>query len=147
MKDKQQLVIDIQEAIQAIFPNSYVNAKYGNNLSEAICVTFALGANSSEWAHGIIENDMAHNRIWVWFKSAQIIIECPNGFCLTVKPTNKYLYCSHHKVGFRKTTVRDNNYNKVLAPFKRNFLKMKVAIQENRDKLLDSDVKRVIGKV
>jgi hypothetical protein len=146
-EQKEQLAIDIKETIQAIFPSSYVNARYSTNLSESICVTFALGANKKEWAHGIIENDLAHSRVWVWFKPERIVIECNNGFGITIKPTDKFYYCSHHKVGFRKTTIKDNDYTKVIAPFKRNFLKMKVAIQENHDKLLDSDVERVIGKV
>ena len=61
-----ELVERMKETVEKYFPHSYIDCRFGTSLGASICLRFALGKDKSEWTNGIIQNDPAHNIIFVW---------------------------------------------------------------------------------
>jgi hypothetical protein len=61
-----QLATEIENTIKKYFPESFVRAKFGTDISPSIAIKFAIGKDKSEWSNGIIHNDPAHTSILVW---------------------------------------------------------------------------------
>ncbi len=56
----------IEDEIKKIFPKSYVQVDFSNRLGTSIIISFALGKDKSEWAHGIIQNDPARMNLFIY---------------------------------------------------------------------------------
>ena len=61
-----ELSSKIESTIKNIFPDCYFKSQYSFLGGQgSLCISFALGKDSSQWKNGIIHNDLAYNNFWI----------------------------------------------------------------------------------
>lgn len=139
----------IEKAIKDSFPHSRAVADIGRMLGETHCViSFTLGADNSEYANGIINNDNCHHTIFIYGFDEQgnrketLEVSSDSG-SFYVKPVpGSYLAYSRVKTGWRNFKA---NEVKTVEKIGNYFAKVKQLLNENFDNLTD-DTKALMQK-
>jgi hypothetical protein len=128
----EDVVNKIKLIMSSLFPKSYINARFKNNILPSIVVSFAIGKDNTEWKNGIINNDPFHEiwHIYGFDKSgnlegdAQLDTDYAGGFRLK---NNEYV-----KVPFRKKTGKIDNIIKHIQTY---YHILKQSAIEHKDQL------------
>lgn len=149
-----ELAQEIKNEILKIFPKSYVNSTFSDNIISTITVRFALGKDKSEWEHGYWDNDPAQMILHIYGQNESniskdgiinglIYVETKYGSFLVKPDTGSHYAYSRVKVPFRKTT---GNGEKIVQYLKKYFLTFKKVLQDNKDRMTDEHIKLIGDK-
>ena len=148
---------DLAEALQAevlkIFPKSMVDCEFSNRLYNSITLRFSLGKDKSEYANGYVQNDPFFTSLQIDVQGKELSTDgsLPNILTVTcrnqnivIKPSQgSYSSRDNLKVPFRKT---NGDSKKIIDTVKKYFISVKKTLQDNRDKLIDEDLKLIGDK-
>ena len=114
--NKENFIKEMENIYKKTFKNSKFNASYGCFGDDTLFIRLYLAENTDEVANGLFDNDMFSIMLEVKFYDDElknmVFSSVLNSY--RVKAELEYLYCSHHKVAFRKVK---GDYNKVLNAF------------------------------
>ena len=114
--NKENFIKEMENIYKQTFKNSKLNASYGCFGDDTLFIRLYLAENTDEVANGLFDNDMFSIMLEVKFYDDElknmVFSSVLNSY--RVKAELEYLYCSHHKVAFRKVK---GDYNKVLNAF------------------------------
>lgn len=114
--NKENFIKEMENIYKKTFKNSKFNASYGCFGDDTLFIKLYLAENTDEVANGLFDNDMFSIMLEVKFYDDElknmVFSSVLNSY--RVKAELEYLYCSHHKVAFRKVK---GDYNKVLNAF------------------------------
>lgn len=114
--NKENFIKEMENIYKKTFKNSKFNASYGCFGDDTLFIRLYLAENTNEVANGLFDNDMFSIMLEVKFYDDElknmVFSSVLNSY--RVKAELEYLYCSHHKVAFRKVK---GDYNKVLNAF------------------------------
>lgn len=114
--NKENFIKEMENIYKKTFKNSKFNASYGCFGNDTLFIKLYLAENTDEVANGLFDNDMFSIMLEVKFYDDElknmVFSSVLNSY--RVKAELEYLYCSHHKVAFRKVK---GDYNKVLNAF------------------------------
>ena len=116
--NKENFIKEMENIYKKTFKNSKFNASYGCFGNDTLFIKLYLAENTDEVANGLFDNDMFSIMLEVKFYDDElknmVFSSVLNSY--RVKAELEYLYCSHHKVAFRKVK---GDYKKVLDTFKK----------------------------
>lgn len=114
--NKENFIKEMENIYKKTFKNSKFNASYGCFGDDTLFIKLFLANDTTEVANGLFDNDMFSIMLEVKFYDDElknmVFSSVLNSY--RVKAELEYLYCSHHKVAFRKVK---GDYNKVLNAF------------------------------
>lgn len=133
-----ELVTALEEAISAIFPNSYVDVNFSEKLGKDITIRFALGKDTSEFPNGYFDNDRARQVMMVAYDQInddntlfdKINIGLIKGGYIIISNYDRI------KVGFRKKT---DTPERIVQYIDNYFKKLKQVLIENADQMQDPE--------
>ena len=146
------LAIEIENTIKKIFPKSAVKAEFNSRMYPSITVWFTLGKDKSEYINGIEQNDIAHMRLTIDGKGQEIgkdgeikgLLQVENSSpSFRIKSESPYMAFGRMKVPFRKAS---GSSEKIVEYIKKYFITFKKALQDNKDKIPDNDLKLIGDK-
>jgi hypothetical protein len=141
----EDMVKELRDSIKAIFPKSFVDVSFRKILGDNyISINFALGADESEWANRIIDNDPSLTRISIDALDGELgegitlpeklDVRLARGGRLLVKPDSPHLAFSAVKTGWRNKKGTPEQITKHTINY---FEKLKQTIKANLDNMTD----------
>ena len=115
---------------------TFSNAFFGN---DTIFVSMYLGKNNNEFINGINDNDLINALFQIKIIDNNTYLLEKVRYSIKIKTTNKYLYCEHKQLTFRKVK---GTQDKIIESFKKiiNNLYNSILSEYNNNNLLDYDM-------
>jgi hypothetical protein len=142
MTNATQLVPEIKNAISKHFPNSIVNVTFKKGLANngLIYISFTVAADKSQVVSGILENDIALHKLFVYgfspngdiVNSDKLSFEPAQGGTVLQNSDNRIYAYSSVKVGLRK---KKGNAKQIIKHIDNYFRKLRETIQNNIDNI------------